>query len=332
MAAPQPAAGPVRFIVLGPLSITDGTTTAVLPSSKPSALLATLLLHANTVVPVPYLQRAIWGEEPPETAKAAVQSCVLRLRRLFGKYGVPTGVIESVSDGYRINADTQTLDLLRYRELRTQAAATERLSDERDLLRQAVRLWRGTSLLGNVNSDLLHRDQVPRLDEERLQAVERIFDIELALGRCREVLAENVTMTRSHPAHERFWEQLIEALYRTGRRAEALAEYRRVKNHLLDELGIDPGPSLQRLELAILRGESLEPAPPGRPVPELAGPARPGDGVLDLLLRAGLLEQGPHGDYRMNDLLHAFTRAAAGEHHAAPALQGAFARQPTGTR
>lgn len=334
--------GQVRFTVLGPLGITDGRDAVILPPSKPSVLLAALLLHANTVVPVPYLQRAIWGEDPPETARAAVQSCVLRLRRLFGSHGIPAGVIETLAHGYRINADARTLDLMRFRELLRQASAAGNPDAELALLRQAVLLWRGKALLENVNSDLLHRDLVPRLTEERLQAVERIFDIELALGRCREVLAESLAMARSHPEHERFWEQLIEALYRTGRRAEALAEYRRVKEHLLDELGIDPGPALQRLELAILRGDPLGPAaaapapvgpvlvasPPSAPVLQLPAAAPSGAKVLRRLLQAGLLEEGPPGEYRMNELLHVFTCAAAGE-HTTSALQGADSQRST---
>ncbi|WP_442911001.1 AfsR/SARP family transcriptional regulator [Kitasatospora sp. NBC_01266] len=344
--------GQVRFTVLGPLGITDGQQTVILPSSKTSVLLASLLLHANTVVPVPYLQRAIWGEDPPETAKAAVQSCVLRLRRLFGSHGIPAGMIETLPYGYRINADAGTLDLMRFRELLRQASAAGNPGAEVALLRQAVLLWRGRALLENVNSDLLQRDLVPRLAEERLQAVERTFDLELALGRCRQVLAETLAMARSHPEHERFCEQLIEALYRTGRRAEALAEYRRVKEHLLEELGIDPGPALQRLELAILRGDSLGPDPgapgPGTPAPiapasstpapaaapsgaqvlRLPAAAPSGAKVLRRLLQAGLLEEGPHGEYRMNELLHVFTCVAAGEHNT-PALQGADSQRST---
>jgi DNA-binding SARP family transcriptional activator len=349
----------------------------ILPSSKPSSLLAALLLHANNVVSVPYLQRAIWGEEPPETAKAALQTCVLRLRRVFAKHGIPAGTIETLPDGYRVNADGRSLDLIRFRELCERAFAFADpvtgpdLAAELALLREAVRLWRGRPILVNVNSELLQRDLVPRVSEEWLRAVERTYDIELALGRCREVLAELMSTAHSHPAHERFWEQLIEALYRTGRRAEALAEYRRVKEHLLEGLGIDPGPALQRLEIAVLRGDPLGQAAgpavvrlaavgPGTVWPAAAGPmavgpaeagamaagptavgqsrasaswpqpAGPGSVVLQRLLQAGLLEAAPHGDYRMNELLHFFTCAAAGEHNT-PALQGALPYRPTGT-
>lgn len=338
----QVAAG-VRFVVLGPLGFTDGSELAILQPSKPAALLASLLLNANTVVPISYLQRAIWGEEAPETAKAAVQTCVLRLRRIFAKYGIAGSAIESLSDGYRINADAGSLDLIRFRQLLGRAQTADSPDAELSLLRQALALWSSKPILGNVNSALLQRDEVPRLTEEWLQAFERIFDIELALGRCREVLAEILSMARSHPVHERFWEQFIEALYRTGRRAEALAEYRRVKEHLLDELGIDPGPPLQRLELAILRGDPLEPVPitsalrsrPGAhllagPSVTRAAPSPSGAMVLERLLRAGLLEEGPVGHYRMNELLQVITRAAADD-RTAPGVSSALPHRSTGT-
>ncbi|MFJ1897462.1 MULTISPECIES: BTAD domain-containing putative transcriptional regulator [unclassified Streptomyces] len=247
----------MRFHLLGPLTLADGHEAVVLQPSKPTVLLAALLLHANTVVSAEYLQRAVWGEEQPVTAKAALQTCVLRLRRLFTRHGVTGTVIEAVPGGYRITAAPDTLDLLGFREQVRRAVA---LSDDPDAelstLRDALALWQG-SLLSNVRSDLLHRDEVPRLAEERLRSVERVCDLLLRLGRCGEALVELWSATRAYPENERLREQLIEALYRTGRQTQALAEYRRVKEFLLDELGVDPSPSLQQLELAILRGEDL---------------------------------------------------------------------------
>ncbi|WP_425555443.1 AfsR/SARP family transcriptional regulator [Kitasatospora kazusensis] len=308
--------GQARFTVLGLLAIADSREVAVLQPSKPAALLAALLVRPNTVVSVERLQQVIWGTETPGTAKAALQTCVLRLRRLFGKYGISGSTIEAVPGGYRMAADERTLDLLQFRALLSRAAATEDLAAELELLRSALALWQ-LPVLTNVNSESLHRDDVPRLTEEWLRTAERIFDIELALGRCREALAELRPVAHAHPVHERFWEQLIEALHRTGRRAEALAEYRRVKEHLLDELGVDPGPALRRLELAILRGESApEPAPAALPaaLPGAASGAR----VLESLVQAGLLEEVPPGRYRIHELLRAFTLAAAGSGPRAP--------------
>lgn len=268
----------MRFQLLGPLSIADGDSAVVLQPSKPTSLLAALLSHPNTVVATGYLLRALWDDEQPATARAALQTCVLRLRRIFSKYGIANSAIEAVPGGYRMPADAGTLDLVHFRELVTRSRQAEDVESELYLLQEALALWQGP-LLANVSSQMLHRDEVPRLTEERLRALERACDIELALGRCRQVLVELWEAARTHPGHERFSEQLIEALYRTGRQAEAFAEYRRVKTRLKEELGVDPGPSLQRLELSILRGDDLggtvsghaPPAlPPAAGVPSIA--------------------------------------------------------------
>jgi len=261
----------VRFQLLGPLSLSEGTAVAVLQPSKPAILLAALLAQPNTVVSTDRLLLAVWGEHQPGNAKAALQTCVLRLRRIFGKHGIANNVIEAVPGGYRITATADTLDLIRFRE--TVRSATRNVDPEAELyaLREALLLWHGP-LLANIPSELLHRDVVPRLTEERIGVHERVCDIELALGRCRQVLVDLWGLARTHPGHERFSEQLIESLYRTGRQTEALAEYRRVKGYLSDELGVDPGPGLQRLELAILRGEDLGTAATPRVADRLPAP------------------------------------------------------------
>ncbi|MER8070524.1 BTAD domain-containing putative transcriptional regulator [Streptomyces sp. NPDC094034] len=248
----------MRFQLLGPLSIAEGHDVVVLKPSKPSSLLAALLLHPGSVVSTGYLLRALWDDDQPATARAALQSCVLRLRRIFAKYGVTGNVIEAVPGGYRMNADADTLDLVRFRALVREADDAGDAEGELYRLKEALTLWQGP-LLANVPSPMLHRDEVPGLTEERLRTLERACDIELALGRCRQVLVDLWEAARRHPGRERFSEQLIEALYRTGRQSEALSEYRSVKGRLKEELGIDPGPSLQRLELSILRGDDLGP-------------------------------------------------------------------------
>ncbi|WP_031058390.1 AfsR/SARP family transcriptional regulator, partial [Streptomyces sp. NRRL F-5702] len=266
----------MRFQLLGPLALADGPDTVVLQPSKPANLLAALLLNANSTVSAGYLQRAVWGEEQPATAKAALQTCVLRLRRLFAKHGVTGTAIEAVPGGYRIVAGPPTLDLLAYRDQVRRATAMDH-DPEAELytLRDALSLWQG-ALLANVRSAVLHRDEVPRLAEERLRVVERVCDLLLGLGRCGEALVDLWTATRVYPGHERFHEQLIEALYRSGRQSQALAEYRRVKDFLREELGVDPSPSLRRLELSILRGEELGPVGQAALAASAPGQAAPG--------------------------------------------------------
>ncbi|MEU9337686.1 BTAD domain-containing putative transcriptional regulator [Streptomyces sp. NPDC048290] len=252
----------MRFQLLGLLSISDGEHAAVLQPSKPTNLLAALLIHSGAVVSTDYLLRAVWDTEPPATARAALQSCVLRLRRIFARYGIANDTIEAVPGGYRMRMDRDTLDLLRFRDLVRAAGTTGDADTEAYVLREALALWHGP-VLANVASQLLHRDEAPRLTEERLRTLERLCDIELARGRCREVLSEVWDAARRHPERERFAEQLIEALYRTGRQTEALVEIRAVKERLKEEFGIDPGAALQRLELSILRGEELASAAGG---------------------------------------------------------------------
>ncbi|MEU3661479.1 BTAD domain-containing putative transcriptional regulator [Streptomyces sp. NPDC032940] len=252
----------MRFQLLGLLSIADGEHAAVLQPSKPTSLLAALLIHSGAVVSTDYLVRAVWDTDPPVTARAALQSCVLRLRRVFAKYGIANDTIEAVPGGYRMRMDRDTLDLVRFRQLVRSADTADDPETRSLVLREALGLWHGP-VLANVSSQMLHRDEAPRLTEERLRALERLCDIELARGRCREVLADVWDAARQHPGRERFAEQLIEALYRTGRQTEALAEIRAVKERLKEEFGIDPGGSLQRLEVAILRGEDLAAAPGG---------------------------------------------------------------------
>ncbi|MEV6120197.1 BTAD domain-containing putative transcriptional regulator [Streptomyces sp. NPDC052077] len=279
----------MRFQLLGPLSITDGGEAVVLPTAKPTSLLAALLLRPGEVVPVDRLRQAVWGEDQPATAKAALQSCVLRLRRLFAKYDIEDQAVVAVAGGYRLPADEDTLDLLHFRSLVARAAGGG--ESELPLLRGALALWRGP-LLANVASDLLHRDEVPRLAEERLRVLERVCEIQLAQGRCREVLVDLWEATRDHPQHEGLTAQLMRALYREGRQMEALAEYRGIRNRLRDELGVDPGVELRRLELAILRGD--EPRGPVRDAALTVRGPRPAAGAVGPRLPAGPPD-GPDG-------------------------------------
>jgi DNA-binding SARP family transcriptional activator len=245
----------VRFSVLGLVSVTDGVETVVLPPVKPTSLLAALLLRPNQTVSSEYLRSVVWEDAPPTTARATLQTYVLRLRRLFRGLGMAGSVIETVPGGYRFPATAQTLDLVEFRDLLRHAAVADDLRVELAALCRALALWQGPPL-ANIRSGPLQRDDVPCLVEDWLRAAERRFDLELALGRHREVTADIRAAIREHPGHERFWEQLIESLYRSGRQADALSEYANVKRRLREGLGIDPGAALQRLELAILRGQA----------------------------------------------------------------------------
>lgn len=250
----QPAQ-PAAFRVLGPLTLSSSKDTLVLPPSKVTSLLAVLLLHPDEVVSVSALRQAIWGDEQPASAKAALQTCTLRLRQLFARHGITGSVIKTVPGGYRITATAETVDLMRFRELIGHTRDVTDPEVELARLEEALALW-SDPMLANVPSEALHRDVVPRISEERVRAIERVCDLKIGLGRDRSALVNLWTAVRAYPANERFSAQLASVLYRTGRQADALAELRRIRDHLRHELGIAPGPTLRALELTILRGEA----------------------------------------------------------------------------
>ncbi len=213
----------LRFSVLGPVSVSDGGRTVVLQASKPVCLLAAMLLRPNRVLSVEFLQNAVWDDRAADTSKATLQTYILRLRRIFREFGAGVGVIETVPGGYRLPAGPDALDLVEFRFLAA-AASSSRPAEELRLLTRALDLWQGPPL-SNIPSDFLHRDEVPRLTEEWLRAAERRFDLEPALGQHRDVVAELTSATRAYPSYEPFRAQLMEALYRSGRQADAPSEY-----------------------------------------------------------------------------------------------------------
>jgi DNA-binding SARP family transcriptional activator len=247
-----------RFLVLGPVSISDGGAVTALGVTKPTALLAALLLHPGPVVPTAFLRQALWGSGPPARAPQTLQTYVVRLRRQMSGFGLPGDAVQAVRGGYRMAAGVGTLDLVEFRALLAEAARQGTAESQLVIVRRALGMWR-EPLLGNVRSDALQRDAVPRLVEEWRAAQTRAFELELGLGRVRGVLAELGRVSGAHPGHEPFREQLVRALYRVGRRGEALAECRRSMSYLHDELGVNPGAPLRGLELAILRGEDVLP-------------------------------------------------------------------------
>jgi DNA-binding SARP family transcriptional activator len=250
----------LRFSVLGPVSVSDGERTVMLQPSKPVCLLAAMLLRPNRMLSVEFLQNAVWDDRATDTSKATLQTYVLRLRRIFREFGMGVDVIETVPGGYRLPAGPDALDLVEFRSLAAAASSCGGPDEELRLLTRALDLWQGAPL-ANIPSEFLHRDEVPRLTEEWLCVAERRFDLELALGRHRDVVAELTSVTRAYPSCEPFRAQLMEALYRSGRQADALFEYHDVKRYLDRELGIDPGQRLRQLEMAILRGEELAQRP-----------------------------------------------------------------------
>jgi WD40 repeat protein/DNA-binding SARP family transcriptional activator len=277
----------MRFQVLGPLEVEADNGPVALGGPKERLLLALLLTRPNQVVPVDALVQGLWGEHPPLTAAKTLQSHVKRLRRVLepGRArGVAGEVLVTRQPGYLLRVAPGALDATRFEELI--AKARRALSDGQadaaaSLLGEALGLWRGQAFEEFTDSDVA-ATEADRLAELRLGAVEDRLEADLRLGRHRELVAELEGMVREHPLRERLWAQLMLALYRAGRQADALLAYQRARSVLVEELGIDPGAELRRLHAAVLAQDPALDSPPtaepgpARELPQalsVAGPA-----------------------------------------------------------
>lgn len=254
------------FRVLGPLEVTINARRVPVAAGKQRVLLATLLLSANQTVPVEELTERLWGGDPPRAPRGALHTYVTRLRQTLDRHAArATGPIRTSAAGYGIEVPSTGLDLIRFRAMVGEARAAGRggdLTTESAGLTSALSLWRGP-VLPDVRSDSLHRDVVPSLIEEHLRTLERRHEVDLALGRHDRLVGELRALTGKHPFHERFWGQLMVALYRCGRPAEALEAYGEVSASLRRRLGVCPGPEVRDLHTAILRDDPrLSSTPP----------------------------------------------------------------------
>jgi DNA-binding SARP family transcriptional activator/Tfp pilus assembly protein PilF len=262
-----------RFMILGPVRIVAADGAGDQPVSLPPkerTVLAALLLRAGEVVSVDSLARALWEDSPPSGARNAIQTHIKQLRRLLG---TDAGRIVTRAPGYLIELEPGQLDLHVFIEHRARAATAATSGEwarSAQLLAEALELWQGEPL-SNVSS-ALRRTEAPRLAEVRLEALEARIDADLRLGRHDALAAELHGLAAAQPFRERLWEQLMLALYRGGRQGEALAAYRRARDELRSELGIDPGASLQRLHMRMLSADRTLALPTdSAPLPRPAG-------------------------------------------------------------
>ena len=247
-------AASTEFLLLGPLVVQADGTPVTVPAAKQRAILAGLLLRANHVVTVDELAEMLWAADLPSEARVGVQNYVMRLRRALGPAG---SRITTQPRGYLIRVETGELDLDRFEDLLRDARAAFREARWPDAATQAaaaLALWRGEPL-ADAGSDLLVAREGPRLTELRLQALEMRLDSDLHTGRHGEVIGELRQLAAAQPLRERFHGLLMLALYRDGRRAEALAAYQHARDVLVEELGAEPGPDLQRLHLQIMAAD-----------------------------------------------------------------------------
>ena len=228
----------MEFRILGPVEVVDDGRVVELGAAKERALLAVLLLNGNRVVSKEQLAEALWGDRVPGTATKALQVYVSHLRKTLGRERIATK-----APGYELRLEDGELDLARFEQLVAEGRAEE-----------ALRLWRGPAL-ADFAYEPFAQSEIARLDELRLGCLENRIEADLKEGRHASVVGELEALVLEHPLRERLRAQLMLALYRSGRQAEALETYQHGRRLLADELGLEPGPSLRELERAILRQE-----------------------------------------------------------------------------
>ena len=250
------------FQILGPLDVRENGHALDVGGGKQRALLALLLLHAGETVSTDVAIDALWGERPPESAPASLHAYVSRLRRALGRDRLLRN-----GHGYRLVVEPDELDLTRFEQLLASGRARLEQGDPEgaaDTLRSALSLWHGPPL-ADFTYEPFARPEIERLEELHLDAIENRIDAELALGRDAQLVSELETLVRERPLRERLRGQLMLALYRSGRQADALEVYRRGRVALVDELGLEPSPELQQLERQILTHDPALRAPAARP-------------------------------------------------------------------
>lgn len=289
----------IRIRVLGPVQIAGSPATL---GPKQGLLLGALALRPSGLSADATID-LLWGDEAPENPRAALQVHISKLRRPLATIGVS---VRYQGDGYSLIADRRHLDVGRFERLVDEGAAalTSDPSRSRELLSAALGLWAGPPL-GGAADDTPLRDDVQRLNDMRLAALQNRIEADLALGRHADIIADLRQLTRAHPLHEGFWRQYLLALYRSGRSGEALAGFEEARTLIADELGADPAPELQELHRRILQ---QDPSLTEREVPAVADDHRtarsPGVASVAVLPfevmggsdDAGLLATGLHID------------------------------------
>jgi DNA-binding SARP family transcriptional activator len=261
----------IQARILGPLEIDVADTRVEIRGGKQRELLAVLLIHADDVVSADSIIDALWGASPPPSALKTLQALVSRLRSTLG---AASGALETHGHGYRLHLEPDQLDATAFRtglEEGRRALARGDTSAAAGRLRDVLALWRGPALV-EFRYDEFAQSEIARLDELRLAALEERIEADLELGRHNELVVELEELVAEQPLRERLRGQLMLALYRAGRQAEALSTYQDGRRALAEELGLEPSEGLQRLERQILEHDAAL-APPARPTRPRALPA-----------------------------------------------------------
>ncbi|MEV4311027.1 BTAD domain-containing putative transcriptional regulator [Actinocrispum sp. NPDC049592] len=251
----------IRFGVLGPVQAVVNGEPVPLGGPGVRGLLAMLLLRPNEVVPVEDILDGLWGEDPPLTARTIVQNYVSRLRRQL-RLVDPSGSvwIDTRLPGYQLTVDEGLIDVSRATSLLTRSRH-EHPVRRAEMLREALSLWRGPVL-----ADVSHRISAPELEDLRFAVLEARIEADLELGRHAELIGELSTYAEAYPFREQMIAHYVLALYRTGRRADALEAYQRFARRAAEDLGIDAGPALRELHERVLQDDSTLLVPASVPV------------------------------------------------------------------
>ena len=252
------------FSILGPLEVSVNGTPLALSGQRQRRLLTALLLQPNRAVPVDQLVDSVWGAEAPPTARTALQVHVSQLRKAIGAEAIAT-----YPGGYALRLEPDQVDVARFEQLLAAARKADRPEHRAELLREALGLVRG-SPLGDLADEAFARPEALRLEELRIAALEERIEADLAAGPRAELIAELESLVAAHPWRERPRALLMQALYLSGRQADALGVYRDARRTLVESLGVEPGQELRDLERAILSQDpslalAEEPASPTLP-------------------------------------------------------------------
>lgn len=252
----------MKFGILDTFEVTDGSRICTPTAPKLRTVLALLLLRANQVVTTQALIEELWGYEPPRSALTTVQTYIYQLRKTLD--GRKAEILITKPLGYVLRVQPGELDLHRFEQLvedGREALSNGDVEYASSAFRQALELWRRPALADITTGPLLEA-HAAALDERRMNALEQRIEADLQLGRHRELIGELKSLIIAHQMHEWFHAALMLALHRSGRRAEALEVYQRLRRFLSEELGLEPSSDLQRLQRAVLTADPSLGLPP----------------------------------------------------------------------
>jgi DNA-binding SARP family transcriptional activator/energy-coupling factor transporter ATP-binding protein EcfA2 len=277
----------MSFCILGRLAVIHDNRDIAPTAPKVRQVLAFLLVRRNQIIPVGEFVDELWGDNPPDSAMTTLQTYIYKLRKDVLD---PSGLahLHTQSSGYVLEVADNDIDVFHFEQLSRRGRAAQQDGDPvqaSELLTEALALWRGKVLQGVTTGEILSAN-VTRLEEDKLQIIGLRIELDMQLDRHEELISELMGLIGTYPLHERFHADLMTALHRSGRRFEALKVYRRLRDMLIAELGLEPSTAVQRLHQALLRAE---PTPaPNRPRPAPVAPPRARETVSPVTVPAQL--------------------------------------------